>query len=91
MKVRSTSLSLPSFSEFAETIDAHYHRCRHRRYHCHYRCVRREDPEIDDLCTSILFFPPHVHLHPVGCIYALFNLRPSTWNTRHMHDGSVLG
>jgi len=76
MKVRSMSSPLPSFSKFTETTDAHYHRCRHCRHHCHYRCVRREDPEIDDLCTFNLFFLSHVHLHPVGCIYALFNLRP---------------
>ena len=76
---------LPLFSNSALTADAHHNWCCHRRDHCDYRCLRREDDEIDDL---LYFQPPFpflfpVHLHVVCCIYALFNLRPSTRNTRH--------
>ena len=56
MKVRFISSFLTSFSKSTTTTDAHYHRCRYRRHHCHHRCVRREDYEIDDLCTSDPFF-----------------------------------
>ena len=52
MKVRLRPRRSPISSKSTVTTDAHYHRCRHRRHHCHYRCVRCEDHEIDDLCTS---------------------------------------
>ena len=55
MKVRLMLMPPPSFSESTVTADAHHHRCCYRRHHRHHRCVRREDPEIDNLCTSTFF------------------------------------
>ena len=83
MKVRLMFIPPPSFSESTVTADAHHHRCRYRRHHRHHRCVRREDPEIDNFCTSNFFHFSHAHLHLVCCIYALFNLRLSARNTCH--------